>query len=355
MRTILQAEFWYVQYLNNALWEYLLFLIFFIGISAVIFLLKYILLRKIARIIKERPIFNLFLEVINRIRSPFYAFVSFYISLSILDIPEYLSKIFWIVLVFLVMYRVVMIGYQFIDFGLRFYLKSKDDDKEDTAMIRNIGNVGKGILWIFAGIIILSIFGVDVTALVAGMGIGGIAIAFALQSILSDLFSSFSIFLDKPFKEGDFISVGEKMGTVEKIGIKSTRIRALQGEEIIFSNKELTTTQVHNLGNMERRRASFSLGIAYETPIKKMKKVPDIVKKIVEKEDNVQLSSINFRDFGESSLDFLLVYFVESPDWQEFLNTNEKILFNLKEKFDKEGIEFAYPTRTLHVFSHEDK
>ncbi len=355
MKTILQADFWQVQYLNNTLWEYFLFLILFIGISVAIFLLKYILLRKIARVVKERPIFNLFLDVINRIRSSFYAFISFYISLSILDIPEYLSKIFWIVLVFLVTYRMVMIGYQFVDFGLRFYLKRQDDEKEGVAMIRNIGNIGKGILWIFAVIVVLSIFGVDVTALVAGMGIGGIAIAFALQSILSDLFSSFSIFLDKPFKEGDFISVGEKMGTVEKIGIKSTRIRALQGEEIIFSNKELTTLQVHNFGNMKRRRASFSFGIAYETPTKKMKKVPDIVKKIVEKEDNVQFSNVNFHNFGDSSLDYMLVYFVESSDWQEFLSTNEKILFNLKEKFDKEGIDFAYPTRTLHIFSHDDK
>jgi small-conductance mechanosensitive channel len=348
MELILSNPIWQIEYFSNTLGDYFYFVFTILILSISFFILKYILFRKISRKIKEKKIFILLLDVIDKIRSPFYIFVSFYIALSLLEIPDFLFKGFWLVLVFWVTYRVVIIGYQFIDFFFDLYVEKKVGTGKGT-MIKSLGNVAKAFLWIFAGIVLLSIFGVNITAIVAGMGVGGIAIAFALQNILSDLFSSFSIYFDKPFVEGDLIVVGDKWGTVEKIGIKSTRIRALQGEEIIFSNKELTTAQVHNLKKLTRRRADFKIGIVYETPTKKMEKIPEIMKKIFEKEELADLDRVHFSEFNDFSLDYTIVYYINSPEYRTYMDINQRILMDIKRSFEKENIEFAYPTKTIYL------
>ncbi len=348
MDLILTGPLWATEFFGNTLRQYVLFVAVIAVLSFIIFLTKYFLFRKLSKRIKEQKIFKLFLEVIDKIRSPFYIFVSFYIALSVLQIPELLLKVFKLILIFWVTYRAVLVGYQFIDFFFETYAK-KQEGKASKAMIRALGNIAKGFLWVVAFFIILSIFGVNITALVAGMGIGGIAVAFALQNILADLFSSFSIYFDKPFVEGDFIVVGDNWGTVEKIGIKSTRIRALRGEEIVFSNKELTSAKVHNFRKMERRRGEIKIGIVYETPTEKMEKIPSIIKRIMEKEELVELDRVHFSAFNDFSLDYVAVYFVNSSDYKMFLDITERILLDIKREFQKEGIEFAYPTKTIHL------
>ncbi len=348
IENIFAGSVWEVEYLGNALWEYVAFLSILLSLAFFVFLVKHFLFRRLSSRIKEKEIFNLFLDIVDKIRSPYYVFVSFYIALGVIEIPELLSRLFWIILVLWTVYRVVIVGYQFIDFFLDGYLK-KQAESGNTAMIRAAGNIAKGILWLFAGLVVLSFLGVNVTGIVAGMGLGGVAVAFALQGILSDLFSSFSIYFDKPFVEGDFINVGDKWGTVEKIGIKSTRIRSIGGEEIVISNRDLTTAQVHNYRNMNRRRAEFAIGVVYETPIKKMEKIPQIIREIVEKEEIATFDRIHFRNFGDFSLDYILVYYIETRDYTIFLDTNQRVLLNIKRAFEKEGIEFAYPTKTIHL------
>ncbi len=353
MDIIFSESFWKIEYFNNALWEYLVFLLIFLGLSFGFFLFKYIFYRKISAIIKEKKVFSLLLSILDKIRSPFYIFVSFYIALSSIVVPDILYRLFFLIFLFWTTYRAVIVGYQFIDFLLEEYIK-KNVEKGSKAMVRALGNIAKGILWAFAFLVVLSILGVNVTGLVAGMGIGGAAIAFALQGILADLFSSFSIYFDKPFIEGDLIVVGGKWGTVEKIGIKSTRIRSLQGEEIVFSNKELTAAQVHNYRKMTQRRSEFKLGITYETPTQKMEKIPKMVKSIVDKEDLAEFGRIHFYNFGDFSLDYLLVYDIKSADYMTYMDINQKILLNIKKAFEKEEIEFAYPTKTIHLSGREE-
>jgi small-conductance mechanosensitive channel len=342
------SDMWRSEFLGNTLLDYFYFLgiIFLFSIS--VFLLKYFLSKKISGKIKEGKMAGLFLDMVNKVRSPFYIFISFYIALSVIQIPEFLEKTFWVVLVFWCTYVVVIIGYLVIDFFLDIYTENKTKAGKVT-MIRSLGNIGKVFLWIIAGFILLSLFGVNITALVAGMGVGGIAVAFALQNILSDLFSSFSIYFDKPFVEGDLIVVGNKWGTVEKIGIKSTRVRALQGEQIIFSNKELTTAQVHNFKRLERRRIDFKIGITYETPTKKMEKIPQIISKIFENEELADLDRVHFSAFNDFSLDYTIVYYINSPEFVVFMDINERILLDIKRSFEKEKIDFAYPTNTIHM------
>ncbi len=354
MREILPfVEIWDVEYFGNTLEAYLFFVLAFFVLSLTFYLLKHYFLKKISQKLKGKEIIDLMLDVVNQIRSPFYIFLSFYIALFLIEVPEILSSIFWFILVLWIAYRAVIAGQQFVDFGLSFYIKKRTGE-DDKAMIRNLGNIAKVILWIFALLTILSIMGVNITALVAGMGIGGVAIAFALQNILSDLFSSFSIFFDKPFKEGDLIVVGGKWGTVEKIGIKSTRVRALYGEEIVFSNKELTTVQVHNMKKMEQRRTDFDIGVTYETPTEKLEKIPEIIKNIVEKEELAEFSRTHFSSFGDFSLNFTVVYFIKTPDYTDFMDTNERVFLAIKREFEKEGIEFAYPTKTIYLAKNTD-
>lgn len=348
IENIFQNTIWKASFFDNTVLDYFIFALIFIFLVFAFFLTKYILLRKISKKVKEQRFLKVIIAIIEKIRSPFYSFVSFYIALSYLESPEILSKISFYILIFWTSYRIVIAGYQVIDFILDGLIEKKAN-QGSKSMMRAMGNIAKGVLWVFAGMTILSLLGVNVTGLVAGMGIGGIAVAFALQGILSDLFSSFSLYFDKPFVEGDFIVVGDTWGTVEKIGIKSTRIRAIQGEEIIFSNKELTTAKVHNMKKMEKRRAQFSLGITYETPTEKMKKIPAIIEKIIKKEDIAELDRINFINFNDFSLDYDLVYFINSPDYKIFVNTNERILLDIKKEFEKEKIEFAYPTKTIHL------
>ena len=197
----------------------------------------------------------------------------------------------------------------------------------------------------------LSNLGIEITPLVASLGVGGIAIAIALQSVLGDLFAAFAIYFDKPFKEGDFIIVGNDMGTVEKIGIKTTRIQTLQGQELVVSNSELTNSRVNNYKKMKERRVVTNIGVEYSTPTKKLKKINGIVKKAVETTKESRFDRVHFKAFGDFSLNFELVYYVTSPDYVKYMDVQQEINFKIREAFEKEKIVFAFPTQTIHVDS----
>ncbi len=205
------------------------------------------------------------------------------------------------------------------------------------------------VVFVFAILIILYAFKVDLTGAIVGLGVGGIAIAFALQSTLSDFFSAFSIYFDRPFEIGDFIVVGEYSGTVTNIGVKSTRVKLLQGEELVISNQELTTASVRNFRKLEKRRVTFTIGVTYDTPVEKLRKIPPIIKNIFEKVEGAKLDRVNFTEFGDFSLKFLIVYYVNSADWGEYLEVQQRVNFSIKEAFEVENIEMAFPTSTIYV------
>lgn len=227
--------------------------------------------------------------------------------------------------------------------------QGKRGTADKKAAMSFLSGFAKVIVWIVGGLLVLSNLGVNITSLIAGLGIGGVAIAFALQNILADLFSSFAIYFDKPFEVGDMIVIGDYRGTVEKIGIKSTRIRSLEGEEIIISNKDLTSARIKNFGSLKERRITFSFGVVYETPIKKLESIPGIVEHILEKIPSARLDRVHFNALGASSLDFQVVYFITSSDYQTYMDAQQSINLELMRAFEKEGIGFAYPTQTLYV------
>ena len=204
-------------------------------------------------------------------------------------------------------------------------------------------------VWSLALLLIFQNLGFDITALIAGLGVGGIAVALAAQSVLGDLFSSLAIVLDRPFEVGDFIVFGEQMGTVEKIGIKTTRIRALSGEQIAVSNTDLVKTRVHNFKRMKERRVVLVVGVTYDTPADKLERIPSMVTEIIEKQDEVRFERAHFRSFGNSALEFETVYWVLDADYTIYMDKQQAINFAIFRAFQDEGIEFAFPSQTLYV------
>jgi small-conductance mechanosensitive channel len=228
------------------------------------------------------------------------------------------------------------------------------DDPAAATTVTAMGFVGKMVLWTVVVLLALDNVGVDVTALVAGLGVGGVAVALAAQNILGDLFASMSIVLDKPFVLGDFIVVNEYMGTVEYVGLKTTRLRSLTGEQLVFSNNDLLQSRVRNYGRMKERRIQFGVGVVYQTPREKLAAIPGILKEAVEAQDATRFDRAHLKAFGASSLDFEVVYFVKVPDYATYMDVQQAINLRIFERFGREGIEFAYPTQTVYAHRVEE-
>lgn len=212
-----------------------------------------------------------------------------------------------------------------------------------------LGFVSRTVLWSLALLMILDNLGFNITALLASLGVGGVAVALAVQNILGDLFASLSIALDKPFVVGDFIVVGDHMGTVEHVGLKTTRLRSLSGEQLVFANTDLLQSRIRNFKRMYERRVLFKFGVLYQTPRQTLATIPDEIRKIVESQSNVRFDRAHFFTFSEFSLDFEVVYYVLDPDYGRYMDTQQAINLALIDRFAEIGVEFAFPTRTLYI------
>ena len=331
---------------GNEIGDYVLSFLVLISLLICLRIFRKIALKRVTSVIKKVSLGRSLISILESIKLPFYLFVSFWISLNVLNVDERISKVLNSVLIIWASYYLIIALQILIDYLLKKRIIKDPESKESFIMI---GKAIKFVIWLTVFLMVISSLGINITSIVAGLGIGGIAIAFALQNVLSDLFSSFSIQFDKPFAAGDLILVGEHMGTVERIGIKTTRLRSIQGEEIIISNKELTTVRVQNFRKIERRRNAFKFGVVYETPNEKLKKIDEIIAEIIKDEELADFDRVFFIGFRDYSLEFEAVYFVLSGDYKEFLRTHESILLKIKERFEKEGIVMAFPTQTLYI------
>ncbi|QYF95408.1 mechanosensitive ion channel family protein [Massilia sp. PAMC28688] len=230
----------------------------------------------------------------------------------------------------------------------RYRERNMEQNAAITTSTAALGFVVRAAIWLIIVLMILDNFGVNITTLVASLGIGGIAVALALQNILGDLFSSLSIVLDKPFVVGDFITVDGVSGTVEYVGLKTTRLRGLGGEQIIFSNSDLLKARIHNYKRMQTRRIAFAVGVTYETDVHHLRTLPGVIGEIITRLPKARFDRAHLKGMGASSLDFEVVYYVESPDYQVYMDVQQAINLELIEYFASEDIDFAYPTQTLH-------
>jgi small-conductance mechanosensitive channel len=229
-------------------------------------------------------------------------------------------------------------------------LKRRNSMVEDRAAAGTLGIIAvivRTLIWSVVLLLTLDNLGINVTTLVAGLGIGGIAVALAVQNVLGDLLASLSITLDKPFVLGDFLILGDFMGSVEYIGIKSTRLRSLGGEQIIMSNSDLLNSRTRNYGRMQERRVVFAVGVTYETPRVKLEKISGMIRGIIESMDKVRMDRSHMARFGAFSIDYEIVYYVLSPDYGVYMDIQQQINLRICEAFENNQIEFAYPTQKL--------
>lgn len=284
---------------------------------------------------------------------PLFYIASFYFSLNSLilnaKVARFIHVAFLFALTFFLLGIITAITKQFIFSFIKTHEDSEMKEKQASGLLIVL-NI---IIWVLGIVFLIDNLGYDVTTLITGLGIGGIAIALAAQTILGDLFSYFIIFFDRPFEIGDFIVVDDKMGTVEYIGIKTTRLKTLSGEQLICSNTNLTNSRVHNFKRMEQRRILFKLGVVYQTKHEQLKLIPELVKEIVQSKPDLQFDRGHFSGFGKFSLDFEFVYFVKSPDFNFHMDRQHEIFLDIFAAFEKEKIEFAYPTQTVLLTSPE--
>jgi small-conductance mechanosensitive channel len=237
------------------------------------------------------------------------------------------------------------------DVGLRAWRDQyrQGGDGERRASSSVLCFMSRLALWTIVSLMILDNFGINITTLVASLGVGGVAVALATQNILGDLFASLSIMLDKPFEVGDFIIVGEVLGSVEHIGLKTTRVRGLGGEQVVFSNGDLLKSRIHNHKRMETRRVAFVLRVAYGTPEELLCRIPRIIREIITAKPNVDFERAHFFLWGEWSLNFEVVYHFRSPDYLLHMDAQQDIFLEIYRRFQQEGIQFAHPTWVVRM------
>lgn len=232
---------------------------------------------------------------------------------------------------------------------IKYYWLRKGENGGREKTIRALMPIIQIGVWLVALVFLLDNLGFEITTVVAGLGIGGVAVALAGQAILKDLFSYFAILFDRPFEIGDFIAVGDKMGTVERVGIKTTRLRSISGEQLVFSNADLTDSRVQNYKRMERRRVAFRIGVTYETPAKKLKEIPALAEKIIAGVEDADFDRAHFHSYGDFNLVFEIVYFVCGNDYKKYMDIQQQINVALYGEFAKRKIDFAYPTQTVYL------
>ncbi len=340
------------QYMGEIIVSILIFLV-----AIIIGWIVYIIFERYVKRLAEKTKTKLDDLIIENIKMPIYLLIliaGIYFAVASLSIIKkyafYVDSFFKVAEILLIAFAIIRV----LNVLIGWYAEKRERKGKEISkhLLFVLKKMIQGTIALFAFLAILSVFHIDLSSVVVGLGIGGLAIGLAMQNILSDIFSAFTIYFDRPFEVGDFIIIGEYMGTVKKIGIKSTRIELLQGEELVVSNRELINKEIRNFKKMRRRRVSFTIGVTYDTPLEKLKKIPEIIKDIIDPEKLQyvdQLERVHFKEFGPYSLNFEIVYYLKTKDYIKYMDTQQEINFRIKEAFEKEGIEMAFPTQTIYL------
>lgn len=342
LKEITKLEFWRFPVLGNSLqnigFAVLSLVVLLFGLKLIQSLILNWLKKKAIK--TETPVDNAFISIVRSIKPPFYYFLAFYISIQFLKINPAVEKLIYIILIAWAIYQVSLVIQIVTDVFVRKSMGA-GREKEASGVIQLLNIFLKIILWSIGILFIMSNLGINITSLVAGLGIGGVAFALAMQNILKDLFSSFAIYFDRPFTIGDHIMVGNDEGIVKNIGVKSTRLKSVSGEELIISNQELTSARIFNLSKVTKRRAKVNLSIPFETPTVKLEKILNTAKDIVEVDENITLVRSNIIKIDGKNLVLEIVFDVNTSEKRLFLDLQQKVLLNLKKLLEKEKIDLA--------------
>jgi len=350
---IILPDWAYTSYANNTLVEYGMAILIFLITLIILYLFVNVILGRL-KVLSAKTAISFDDAIIDMIEGygwPLYVFISSYIGIQFIEVGSQITNLYRSLTIIILVYYVIRSLQSLIHYGFCSVVKKRvvTDKYFDPAILNPFETVINIICWTIGLLLILQNLGFNITALLGGLGIGGIALAFSLQNVLSDLFASISIFFDRPFKSGDFIIVGNDMGVVKKIGIKSTRIESLNGQEIIIPNKELADARVNNYKHMQSRRVVFNLTLSYQTSIKKLKALKISITEIIDAMERTRLDRVHFLKFGDSALVFEVAYYILSSDYNVYMDIQEQINFAIKESVEKKGIEMAYPTQTIYI------
>ncbi|MBI5630003.1 MAG: mechanosensitive ion channel [Elusimicrobia bacterium] len=292
---------------------------------------------------------DLLVEHLAQVRPWEGLLLALYLSVRSLQIPASAHRFLYVFLVLVLTYRAVRLLQDAAAFAVRRLALPEPGQAQAIAQstVRNIIYLLNALIWVGALLFALGNLGINITAMLTGLGIGGVAVALAAQAVLSDLFSAMAIFLDRPFVVGDAIAVDSFSGTVEQIGIKTTRVRSVSGELLVFPNSFLASAKIRNFRYLRERRATLSLGISRRTPLEKIRRVGPLVREIVSKAPAARLERVHLNEIAEAAFKFEAVYVVMDPDFNRYMDLQEEIHFALIEGLKKEGISLAYPTQVL--------
>lgn len=327
-----------------------------IGLSLLIFFLFSAFLWIARKIIRRESLaraglaLELLFIAVEKIGSPFVFVSSIYLTVQVLEVQHNIENWLWRLFVVALAIQIAAI----LNSAVARIIFEKFSENVDGVPVKSPTGtvalaVSRFLLLSLVFLVALDNLGVNVSGLVTGIGIGGVAIALAVQKILGDLFASLSIALDKPFRIGEFIVVEDSMGTIESVGLKTTRIRSLSGELLVFPNSILLETRIRNFSKMRERRVVLRLGLTYNTTVRQIQLARSEVCRLISQTSGMRLERGNFSDFSSSSLDLEFVYWIESADYGEYMNLKEKLHLAIKDFFDSNGIEFAFPTQTIHA------
>ena len=337
---------------SNQVWQWLLAA----GIIAFVWLALRVamrlLIRRLRTYVVKTPsrLDDLFVEILAKTKFLFVLVMALDAGSLVLSLPATADAVLQALFAVALLVQAGYWGDGFISFWIRRTARRKlETDAAAATSLTALGFLARIAIWAIVLLLALDNFGIDITMLITTLGIGGIAIALAVQNILADLFASLSIIVDKPFVIGDFIIVGDLMGTVERIGLKTTRVRSLSGEQIIFSNGDLLSSRVRNYKRMYERRIVFSFGVTYQTTPDTVEQIPETVRQIIEGQSNTRFERCHFKSLGASSLDFETVYYVLVPDYNIYMDIQQAVNLSIMRAFEEENIEFAYPTQMLYV------
>lgn len=287
-------------------------------------------------------------SLIRTVSSILLLAVALYIGSQFISLHHAIKSGLGIFLRLALFYQLGRLGQAIIDL-LVGYMRGRTQDRLADSAVIGFSLLGKVVLWIVLILVSLENLGVNMTTLIASLGVGGIAIGLAMQRVVGDLIASLAIVLDRPFTHGDFISIDTVSGTVEKIGLKTTRIRSISGEELVIPNTDLIQGRIHNYRSLMERRVVFGFGVTYDTSADQLQAIPALVAEIIGSEDNTRFDRAHFKQFGTSSLDFEVVYYVTTADYLTYMNIQQSINLRLVRAFSSRGIEFALPTQTVFV------
>lgn len=344
---------WERVLLGNTLQSWVIALLVTLGVLLALWILVRVVLRRLATFARKTrtDVDDLLAGVAITTKLPLLAILAIYAGSLPLALPEVLTTWLRVVAWIALLIQVAIWADALITFLLTTYQEEHvEEDADRVTTARALSVVAR--LCLYAIVVLLAldnIPGIEVTALIGSLGVTGIAVALAVQNILGDLFASLSIALDKPFVIGDLIVVGDDRGSVEHIGLKTTRIRSLSGEQLIIGNSDLLGSRIRNYGRMGDRRVVFSIGVAAETPHEKLQQIPTMIREIIESQPQARFDRTHFKAFGDFSLDFEVVYQVVEPDYALYMDIQQAINLAILQRFAEEDIQLPYPTQTVYI------